>query len=163
MKLLLIITAFMTLTSCSATKESVKSDKLTAQKMEGKQHKNNTGIVQQKPLAVYESHTRGSHFTATVYDTYVTVIKVYKGKPNRIEVEQKDIDDLKKIISKLSLKEINTYEAPTQKRFYDGAAIATISVFNNDEKFSSQAFDGGFPPKPLTELVNKVLSLSAEK
>jgi len=115
------------------------------------------------PLAVYDSHTRGYHYTLTVYDTYVTEVKEYNGAPGKVAVETTAINELKKIIDTISSDEIGTYEAPTKKRYYDGAPITTISIFRKGEKHTSQAFDGGFPPKPLEVLVNKVLSLSAEK
>lgn len=114
-------------------------------------------------LVIYDSHTRGYHFTATVYDTHITVVKEYNGTPQRLEVKPEDVEALKEIISGMTLENINKYEAPTKKRHYDGAPHTSITVFRNNEKFSSQVFDGGFPPEALTELVNKVLSLSAEK
>jgi hypothetical protein len=145
-------------------KEVIKKEKdlamismLTASnELKETQEKNN-------PLAVYDSHTRGYHYTLTVYDTYATVLKEYKGTPRKVTVEAKVIDELKKIIENVSVDKIGTYEAPTKKRYYDGAPITTIAIFRKGEKFTSQAFDGGFPPKALEVLVNKVLSLSAEK
>ena len=122
-------------------------------------------LAQEKetPLAIYDSHTRGYHYTFTVYETYATVIKEYQGKAKKVVVKEEDIAELKKIISGMSLDQIGTYEAPTKKRHYDGAPHTTVSVYRKGEKFSSQTFDGGFPPKALEVLVNKVLSLSAEK
>ncbi len=163
MKITTIIFSLFVLTSCCANKKAVKSDNFTENKMKADTLKHKTDTLQDTPIVVYGSHTRGYHFTTTVYNTYVTVIKELDGKPIRIDVDQKEIDDLKEIISKMSLKEIKNYEAPTKKRHYDGAPHTSISVFNNNEKFSSQTFDGGFPPKALEVLVNKVLSLSAEK
>lgn len=119
--------------------------------------------VQESPIAIYDSHTRGYHFTFSVYETYATVIKEYNGKAVKVAVSSKDIKELKSIIKQISEKEIANYEAPTKKRHYDGASHTTISIFKNKEKYSSQTFDGGFPPKALEVLVNKVLSLSPEK
>jgi len=115
------------------------------------------------PLVVYDSHTRGYHYTFTVYQTYATVIKEYQGKAEKVVVKEEDITELKKVITGIVLDKIRTYEAPTKKRYYDGAAHTSITVFKKGEKYSSQTFDGGFPPKALEVLVNKVLSLSAEK
>ena len=163
MKLTAIIYCIFVLTSCSANKKAMESNNLTSDKIETSDIKLETEKIQESPIAIYDSHTRGYHFTLTVYDNYATVIKEYNGKPTRIEVQEEDVTALKDIVSKLSLKDINTYEAPTKKRHYDGAPHTTISVFSNSEKFSSQSFDGGFPPKALEVLVNKVLSLSPEK
>lgn len=163
MKTVLLLLCTFILLSCHANKKAVESEYVMAKGTTEKELKLNTEKPQKSPLVIYDSHTRGYHFTATVYDTHVTLVKEYNGKPQTIEVKSEDIDALKEIISEMVLEEIHTYEAPTKKRHYDGAPHTSISVFRNDEKFSSQIFDGGFPPEALAVLVNKVLSLSAEK
>jgi hypothetical protein len=163
MKLTIIIYSIFVLTSCNASKKSMESNNITSNKIETSDIKLETEKSQESPIAIYESHTRGYHFTLTVYETYATTVKEYNGIAQRLDVNPEDITDLRVIISKLSLKEISTYEAPTKKRHYDGAPHTSISVFKDNEKFSSQTFDGGFPPKALEVLVNKVLSLSPEK
>lgn len=163
MKIAVLIFSICVLTSCCANKKAVQSNDIMANKIEEKSITIEKELSQESPIAIYDSHTRGYHFTLTVYDNYATVVKTLNGIPERIEVKSEDIISLKKMISQLSLKEINSYEAPTKKRHYDGAPHTTISVFQDDEKFSSQTFDGGFPPKQLEVLVNKVLSLSPEK
>lgn len=163
MKITILVFSICILTSCCANKKTVQSDNLMANNNEVSQLTLNEEVVQESPIVVYDSHTRGYHFTLTVYDNYVTVIKEYNGIPKRLDVQPESIISLKNIIAELSLKDISSYEAPTKKRHYDGAPHTTISVFQNTEKFSSQTFDGGFPPKALEVLVNKVLSLSPEK
>ncbi|MGB1268818.1 MAG: hypothetical protein ACPG45_03705 [Flavobacteriaceae bacterium] len=163
MKITALIFSLFVLTSCCANKETVKSDNITENKMEADRLKLKTDALQESPIVIYGSHTRGYHFTLTVYNSYATISKEYNGTPKKIEVKHEDIIEIKDIISKLTLKDISSYEAPTKKRFYDGAPHTTISVFSSNEKFTSQTFDGGFPPKPLADLVNKVLSLSPEK
>jgi hypothetical protein len=163
MKIAVFIFSICVLTSCCANKKTGQSESLLVDKTEIKESDFMQDDTQEPPIALYDSHTRGYHFTLTVYNSYATISKEYNGKPQKIEVKAEDIVALKDIISKLSLKEISTYEAPTKKRHYDGAPHTTISVFSNNEKFSSQTFDGGFPPKALEVLVNKVLSLSPEK
>jgi len=158
MKLILIILSALTFNSCGATKKSSSSENIIAKESELVKE-----ITQKDPIAIYDSHTRGYHYTLTVYETYATVVKEYQGKPKEITVLESDIEELKTIINNVSIEKIGTYEAPTKKRFYDGAPNANISIFKKGEKYSSQTFDGGFPPKALEVLVNKVLSLSAEK
>jgi hypothetical protein len=163
MKLILIILSTLTLNSCGATKKESSSENIIAKEVSLEDTKLEKGETQTDPIAIYDSHTRGYHYTYTVYETYATVVKEYKGKPENVAVVESDIADLKKIIAEISVDKIGTYEAPTKKRHYDGAPHTTISIFKKGEKYSSQTFDGGFPPKALEVLVNKVLSLSAEK
>jgi hypothetical protein len=73
-------------------------------------------------------------------------------------VESK-IDDAKwkQIVAefeKINLESISTLKAPTEKRFYDGAAIGNFKITQNQKTYESQAFDNGFPPKEIEELVN---------
>ena len=163
MKIAVFIFSICVLTSCCANKKTGQSESLLVDKTEIKETDFMQDDTQETPIVTYGSHTRGYHFTLTVFNSYATISKEYKGKSKRIEVDPADIIAIKDIISKLTLKDISTYEAPTKKRHYDGAQHTSISVFSNNEKFSSQSFDGGFPPEPLAELVNKVLSLSPEK
>lgn len=163
MKLILIILSTLTLNSCGASKKTSSSENITLKEVKTKDTKLIEEVTQTDPIAIYDSHTRGYHFTFTVYETYATVTKEYQGKPKKVSVIESDIADLKKIIAGISVDKIGTYEAPTKKRHYDGAPHTTISIFEKGEKYKSQTFDGGFPPKALEVLVNKVLSLSAEK
>jgi len=163
MKLILIILSALTFNSCGAAKKASSSENIMAKEVIVKETKLVKQEAQTDPIAIYDSHTRGYHYTYTVYETYATVVKEYQGKPEKMAVVVSDIAELKKIIAEVSVDKIGTYEAPTKKRHYDGAPHTTISIFKKGEKYSSQTFDGGFPPKALEVLVNKVLSLSAEK
>jgi len=73
-------------------------------------------------------------------------------------VENK-IDDAKwkQIVAefeKINLESISTLKAPTEKRFYDGAAIGNLKITQNQKTYESQAFDNGFPPKEIEKLVH---------
>jgi len=163
MKLILIILSILTFNSCGATKKASSSENVIVKEEVVKETKLKKEDIQKDLIAIYDSHTRGYHYTFTVYETYATVVKEYQGKAKKVAVLKRDISELKGIINDISVDEIGTYEAPTKKRFYDGAPNTTISVFKKGEKYTSQTFDGGFPPKALEVLVNKVLSLSTEK
>ena len=73
-------------------------------------------------------------------------------------VENK-IDDAKwkQIVAefeKINLDNIPTLKAPTEKRFYDGAAIGNLKITQNQKTYETQGFDNGFPPKEIEKLVN---------
>jgi predicted translin family RNA/ssDNA-binding protein len=154
-----MITSVLLFNSCNAVNKTITNNNVTKEDSV-KVLKN---IVQESPIVIYDSHTRGYHFTFSVYETYATAIKEYNGKPIKVDVSSKDVKELKSIIKQIAEKEIASHEAPTKKRHYDGAPHTTITIFKKGEKYSSQTFDGGFPPKALEVLVNKVLSLSPEK
>ena len=156
MKLLIFFFSLILFNSCNAVvKPNLKKTVIDSVL-------NNTKS-QEKLIAIYDSQTRGYLLTFSVYETYAILLKSNEQEPFKVMLLQKDVDELKLIIRDIPELEIAKYEAPTEKRFYDGAPHTTITIFKNGEKYSSNTFDGGFPPKALEVLVNKVLSLSPEK
>lgn len=115
------------------------------------------------PILIYNSHSRGYYYVLKVYGKTATLVNTPNGNPVVFEVAENDIKELKSIISKISIDDFLAFKAPTEKRFYDGAPHTVLSIYKNKEKYSSHTFDGGFPPKGLEVLVNKVLSLYPEK
>jgi hypothetical protein len=48
---------------------------------------------------------------------------------------------------------LSQLKAPTEKRFYDGAAIGNLSVSHNGETYGTSGFDHGNPPVEIEQLV----------
>ena len=61
------------------------------------------------------------------------------------------------------LADFPKYKDPSQKRFYDGAPIANLSVTYQSKTYQTTDFDHGTPPVEIEKLVNKILSLVKEK
>lgn len=61
-------------------------------------------------------------------------------------------NNIVKAVSAIDLSRIESYPAPTQARFHDGALAATIRIHKNGKVYSSQSFDSGKPPKELSAL-----------
>ena len=80
---------------------------------------------------------------------------------NSIEkkIPEKDWQEIQKFIGELNLEKLPNLKAPTDKRLYDGAAIATLKLKKNGKELSTPAFDHGHPPEAIEALVNKILSL----
>jgi hypothetical protein len=62
----------------------------------------------------------------------------------------------------IDLKGLSSLKDPTQKRFYDGATIATLSFTDEKNTYTSPEFDGGYPPKEIEDFVNELIAV-AEK
>ena len=60
------------------------------------------------------------------------------------------------------LDSLPSYKDPTQKRFYDGAAIADLKITYKDKVYQSKNFDHGVPPVEIEKMVNKIVSLVTE-
>lgn len=83
------------------------------------------------------------------------------------EAVTNNIDDAKwnKIVSafsKINLDSLSTLKAPTEKRFYDGAAIGNLKVTQNQKIYETKGFDNGFPPKEIEKLVNLLVDFAKE-
>jgi len=83
------------------------------------------------------------------------------------EPVEKKIDDAKwkQIVtefSKVNLDNIPNLKAPTEKRFYDGAAIGNLKITQNQKTYETKGFDNGFPPKEIEKLVNLLVDFAKE-
>ena len=60
----------------------------------------------------------------------------------------------------INLDEIQNLKSPTEKRFYDGAAIGTLRITYEGKLYETQAFDHGNPPLEIEKFVNKIVSFA---
>ena len=118
-------------------------------------------IDMKSAVVEYTATTRGFFQKITVKNQEVFVTKDRNsdeiGKATKIsDADWKElINDFKDI----NLEQIPNLKSPTEKRFYDGAAIANLNITFNDKIYISQSFDHGFPPAEIEKLVNKINAL----
>ena len=67
-----------------------------------------------------------------------------------------------------AFKEINlegmaSLKAPTDKRLYDGAAHANISITLKGKTYTTEGFDHGYPPIEIENLINKLVFLTIKE
>ncbi|WP_337968074.1 hypothetical protein [uncultured Flavobacterium sp.] len=110
----------------------------------------------------YSAMSRGLYKKIMVQNKTVSIIN---GK-NTEAVESKISDAKWKQIaaefSKINLESIPTLKAPSEKRFYDGAAIGNLKVVQNQKTYETKGFDNGNPPKEIEKLVNLLLDFTKE-
>ncbi len=63
-----------------------------------------------------------------------------------------------KALKSINVKNIPNLKAPSQNRFFDGAAIARLKVIYNSKTYETPSFDHGNPPKEIALLVKEILS-----
>ena len=80
-------------------------------------------------------------------------------KMDEYKCDPKDWQDIQALLKNMDSKDIRSLKAPTDKRLYDGAAHATLTLKQGDVAYVTPGFDDGFPPEEIKELVNKVLSV----
>ena len=102
----------------------------------------------------YTAMSRGLYKRIVVQDQKVSVTN---GRDTEAIVNQIDNSKWNKIVSefeKINLDSLSALKAPTEKRFYDGAAIGNLKIIQNPKTYETKGFDNGFPPKEIEKLVN---------
>ena len=113
----------------------------------------------------YTANTRGFYQKILVQNQqmYVSKDRNSAAKGTKTVLSDADWNQLVAAFSSLELEKLSTYKAPSEKRFYDGAAIAKLKVTYEGKVYESVDFDHGAPPKEIEKLVNKVVALAQEK
>lgn len=112
----------------------------------------------------YVANTRGFYQKITVQKQMYAVSKdrnsQESGTPKKIADAQ-----WKKIISafqEVTLADLPNLKSPTEKRFYDGAAVANLKITFKGKTYESIAFDHGNPPVEIEKLVTIITDLAKE-
>ena len=110
----------------------------------------------------YTAMSRGLYKRIVVQDQKVSVTN---GRDTEAIVSQIDNSKWNKIVSefeKINLDSLSALKAPTEKRFYDGAAIGNLKIIQNPKTYETKGFDNGFPPKEIEKLVNLLTDFDKE-
>ena len=113
----------------------------------------------------YSASTRGFFLKIVVINQKATISRDRNGEksPEEITISDKDWKEIIGYFEKIDLEKMPTLKDPTQKRFYDGAAIANLKIRYQDKNYETTDFDNGFPPAEIEKLVNKIVSLGKQK
>ena len=110
----------------------------------------------------YTANTRGFYQKITVKNQMVTVSKDRDGNDKSVltKISNADWKELVESFKTIELDSLSKLKAPTEKRFYDGAAIANLKITCKDKTYETTSFDHGFPPKRINKFVNKINSFA---
>ncbi len=114
------------------------------------------------PIVVYQETTRGRYRKITIQEGKIFVVTAHGAKPVFWELKKEDYKKLVDFYKTIDLSSLSSLKDPTQKRFYDGAPIATLSFTNEKDTYTSSDFDGGYPPKEIEAFVSELIDI-AEK
>jgi hypothetical protein len=115
--------------------------------------------IEMKDIEIqYEANTRGFYQKLVLKNATISATNDRDGKENPIvqKVSDADWNALKDEIYKLDLENLSNLKAPTEKRFYDGAAIANLKIIYNGKIYQSSDFDHGFPPTQIKRVVEMI-------
>ena len=121
----------------------------------------NEQIEMKSAVVEYTATTRGFFQKVTVKNQEVFVTKDRNSGEigTATKISDADWKELINDFKDINLEEIPNLKSPTEKRFYDGAAIANLNITFKDKTYKSQSFDHGFPPAEIEKLVNKINAL----
>jgi heat shock protein HslJ len=108
----------------------------------------------------YSALSRGSYKLISVNKKDISVINKREGKPIIQPCNETNWNNLVDALKTIDMENISKLEAPSQKRLFDGAAIANFKIIYNGTTYESSSFDHGNPPKELEILVKEILSIS---
>jgi hypothetical protein len=126
----------------------------------------NSAKAQNMETAVieYTANTRGFYQKITVKNQMLMVSKDRDGKDKPVPKKLSDADwkEIVDCFRTIELDSMSKLKAPTEKRFYDGAAIAILKITLKEKEYETSSFDHGFPPKEIKKFVNTITSLAKE-
>ena len=112
-------------------------------------------------LIEYVATTRGFYQKIVIQNKKIGVSKdrELSKMPEAISISEADWKELVVAFNEVNLNELPNLKAPTEKRFYDGAANATLKITFKDKLYESTTFDHGIPPAAIEKFVNKINSI----
>ena len=106
----------------------------------------------------YKAYSRGFYQTFSVENQMVFVSKNREEKPVVFKLSTADWKSVILVVQELDLETLSQMKAPTEKRLFDGAAIANLKITKQGKVYESQSFDHGYPPAGIEKIVNKMTS-----
>lgn len=107
-----------------------------------------------KATITYSAHSRGFYRDVLIKDKKVTVTSA-KGKAVYSDkIDEASWKAMQTAFADITPEDLQNLKAPSNQRFYDGAAIAKLIVEYNGKTYESIDFDHGTPPAEISRLVN---------
>ncbi|MEL1252965.1 hypothetical protein AAEO57_04195 [Flavobacterium sp. DGU38] len=110
----------------------------------------------------YSAMSRGYYKKIVVQNQTVLVTNKRDTQAVENKIEKANWDKIVAEFEKINVESIPTLKAPTEKRFYDGAAIGNLKITQNQKTYETPGFDNGFPPKEIEKLVNLLTDFAKE-
>jgi hypothetical protein len=106
----------------------------------------------------YNAMSRGFYLNVAVKNENVIVMTERRGEAKTTKLSQDTLKEIADMVKEIDLEGMPDLKSPTEKRYYDGAAIGTLKITRNGEVYESQAFDHGEPPAAIKKLVDKLMT-----
>jgi hypothetical protein len=109
----------------------------------------------------YTASTRGFFQKTTIQNKKAIISTDRNGEknPEELLISDSDWNEIISYFKNLNLEKLPTLKDPTQKRFYDGAAIANLKIRYKNKDYQTSDFDHGYPPIEIEKVVNKIVAM----
>jgi len=111
----------------------------------------------------YEANSRGFYKKIKIEDKKLYVMNERKGESTEVSLSKKEWNELVEAFKEINLEGMDNLKAPTDKRLYDGAAHANISITLKGKTYTTEGFDHGYPPIEIENLINKLIFLTIKE
>lgn len=108
----------------------------------------------------YSAQSRNSHKNIKISKKNISIVNKRDTAPHTKTCGEAHWNKLLKAMKPIDIKNIPNLKAPSENRFFDGAAIAKLKIIYDGTVYESQSFDHGNPPKEIEPLVKEILSIS---
>ena len=117
-------------------------------------------VAQETVKIAYRASTRGFFEVIEIEGDSVSFTKDYNLKNiDKAALPQEEKADIINLLSKIDINSITELEPPSKTHQYDAAPAAFLKITKGDEEFMTPSFDHGKPPKAISDIVEKILSL----
>ena len=120
-----------------------------------------TATQQQECTIQYTAITRGSYKEVIIDGKTISIKNDRNSEPVVKDCNDELWKNIMQKVDSIDVKSLSSLVAPTEKRFYDGAAHANIKITIDEKTYESQEFDHGFPPEEIKILCDKILDISS--
>ena len=121
----------------------------------------NASKINQEALTFqYSAVSRGVFQNITIDKKHIKIISARGEKAIEKPCPDKIWQTLLNTLDTIDIKSLESLKAPSEKRFYDGAAHASLSIIYEGKTYKTTSFDHGNPPKTISNLVKAIQSVS---
>lgn len=110
----------------------------------------------------YSASTRGFYLKVVLSNQMVNVSKERNSNTDYFSrISTNEWTALEENLSNLNLDILPALNAPSERRFSDGAAIAIFKITYDGKIYETTEFDHGNPPQDIKNLVENMISLKS--
>lgn len=114
-------------------------------------------------IVEYTANTRGYHLKIKLTSNELSFTNQRDSNElTKVSLKEDQKAELQQLLKAINVEKIAELKAPTQKRLYDGAAHADLTINVNGKEYHSAGFDHGEPPAEIEKFIKKLISYTEQ-